>query len=130
MWDANVWESCIWKFRFISSNDLPTGGPEGLNTQPHSEQPHASILGSSTHTNLRDELSGSVWSIQPSQVHTEIVRQTKREKTGNLRRSKMKLSSKNGTDRHYRSFTACEACLIEVLQKTYYRSGHRTVACS
>jgi len=33
------------------------GGPEGLNTQAHSEQPHPTTLCSLIHTFLRDELS-------------------------------------------------------------------------
>jgi hypothetical protein len=56
-WDANSSESCTWKFRFISSSDLPMGGPEGLKTQAHSEQLHPSKVCPLTHTNLRDELS-------------------------------------------------------------------------
>ncbi len=39
-WDVNSSESCAWKFRFVSSNDLPEGRPEGLKSQAHSEQPH------------------------------------------------------------------------------------------
>ena len=55
--EANSSESCTSKFRFISSSDSPVGGPEGLKTQAHSEQPHPSKFCISTHTNLRDELS-------------------------------------------------------------------------
>ncbi len=56
-WDANSSESCAWKFRVIWSSVLPMGGPEGLNTQAHSEQPHPITLSSLIHTVLRDELS-------------------------------------------------------------------------
>ena len=56
-WDANSSESCAWKFRVIWSSVLPMGGPEGLNTQAHSEQPHPITLCSLIHTVLRDELS-------------------------------------------------------------------------
>jgi hypothetical protein len=64
-WEANSSESCVSKVRFISSSDSPAGGPEGLNTQAHSEQPHPSTYSPSIHTNSRDELSSSR-SIQPS----------------------------------------------------------------
>jgi hypothetical protein len=56
-WDANSSESCAWKFRVIWSSVLPIGGPEGLNSQAHSEQPHPITLCSLIHTVLRDELS-------------------------------------------------------------------------
>ena len=56
-WDANSSESCAWKFRVIWSSVLPIGGPEGLNIQAHSEQPHPITLSSLIHTVLRDELS-------------------------------------------------------------------------
>jgi hypothetical protein len=56
-WDPNSSESCAWKFRVIWSRVLPIGGPEGLNTQAHSEQPHPTTLCSLIHTFLRDELS-------------------------------------------------------------------------
>src|SRR5580704_10608881 len=58
-WDANSSESCVLKVRFISSSDSSAGGPEGLNTQAHSEQPHPSTFCPSIHTNSRDELSSS-----------------------------------------------------------------------
>jgi len=38
-WDVNSLSRCNSKLRIISSNDLPVGAPEGLNRQPHSEQP-------------------------------------------------------------------------------------------
>src|SRR6266851_5266143 len=51
-WEANSSESCVLKVRFISSSDSPAaGGPEGLNTQEHSEQPHPSTICPSIHTN-------------------------------------------------------------------------------
>src|ERR1700676_3727944 len=56
-WDANSSESCAWKFRAIWSSVFPIGGPEGLNTQAHSEQPHPITFSSLIHTVLRDKLS-------------------------------------------------------------------------
>jgi hypothetical protein len=56
-WEANSAESCVLNVRFISSSDSSAGGPEGLNTQAHSEQPHPSTFCPSIHTNSRDEFS-------------------------------------------------------------------------
>jgi hypothetical protein len=65
-WLANSRVNWSSKFRLISSSDLPIGGPEGLKTQAHSEQPHPLNVPSSTHTNLRGELPGLLKSIPPS----------------------------------------------------------------
>jgi hypothetical protein len=54
-WEANSAESCVLNVRFISSSDSSAGGPEGLNTQAHSEQPGPLKLRPSTRTNLRDD---------------------------------------------------------------------------
>ena len=56
-WEANSAESCVLNVRFISSNCSSAGGPEGLNTQAHSEQPHLSTFCPSIHTNSRGEFS-------------------------------------------------------------------------
>jgi hypothetical protein len=72
-WDVNSSESCAWKVRFISSNDLADSGPEKLKSQAHSEQPHPSKVCPSTHTSLRDVLCLPLRGIQPSQADTPIV---------------------------------------------------------
>jgi hypothetical protein len=44
---------CNSKLRIISSKDVPVGAPEGLNRQPHTEQPKPRKRGCSIHTNSR-----------------------------------------------------------------------------
>src|SRR5712692_3051718 len=52
-WEANSLSRCASKFRIISSKDLPVGGPDGLNTQAHSEQPQPRKRPSSIHMSSR-----------------------------------------------------------------------------
>jgi len=51
------------------------GGPEGLNTRAHSEQPHPITFSSLIHTVLRDELSWPGVGTQPLTSGQRKVRQ-------------------------------------------------------
>jgi hypothetical protein len=107
-WDANSSESCAWKFRVIWSSVLPMGGPDGLNTQAHSEQPHPITLCSLIHTVLRDELSwpevgtqhltSGQWKVRhatlpnrtkagPASIHDFFTRDSLAERVGTQARS-------------------------------------------
>ena len=52
-WDVNSLSRCNSKLRIISSNDAPVGAPEGLNRQPHWEQPKPRKCCCSIHTSSR-----------------------------------------------------------------------------
>src|SRR5713226_244641 len=58
-WEANSLSRCASKIRIISSKDLPVGGPDGLNTQAHSEQPQPRKRPSSIHMSSR--LAAILW---------------------------------------------------------------------
>ncbi len=51
-WDLNSLSRCNSKLRIISSKDLPSGAPEGLNRHRHSEQPKPRKRFSSIHTSF------------------------------------------------------------------------------
>jgi hypothetical protein len=53
MWAAKSLLHCRSKFCFISSSDLPIGGPEALNTHAQSEQPQRPKGSSSIQTSFR-----------------------------------------------------------------------------
>jgi hypothetical protein len=52
-WDVNSLSRCNSKLRSISAKDVPVGVPEGLNRQPHSEQPKPRKRSPSIHTIFR-----------------------------------------------------------------------------
>ena len=52
-WEVNSFSRCNSKLRIISSKDVPVSAPEGLNRQPHTEQPKPRKCCCSIHTSSR-----------------------------------------------------------------------------